>query len=270
MPCVSSCLLILSHVPLDSRASFLAVKVLRAVWLLVVESCRIDYGGVRPCHVRALGQAPKRGPRPRSSGALCGCIHLHPVLMSCRLSPPHVDVCGTCVRLTEACTHARIHVYVQQDLCARTHGAHRYFLSAPASAIVAQPGTLTGSIGVVGGKFVVGQFLEEVLGVNVGIMSRGKRAGVLSGVRPFSPDGRAWSLAPRMLVCMFLSLHACVSSNGWVLNDLCGVVLFVCLPVGVCKLLSSDACIHPYSCANARAHTQTTHTRTHNTGLKPL
>ena len=58
---------------------------------------------------------------------------------------------------------------------------------------------------MVGGKFVVGQFLEEVLGVNVGIMSRGKRAGVLSGVRPFSPDGRAWSLASRMLVCMYLS-----------------------------------------------------------------
>ena len=111
MPCVSSCLLILSHVPLDSRASFLAVKVLRAVWLLVVESCRIDYGGVRPCHVRALGQAPKRGPRPRSSGALCGCIHLHPVLMSCRLSPPHVDVlwhmCPT-DRSMHACTHTCI------------------------------------------------------------------------------------------------------------------------------------------------------------------
>jgi len=28
----------------------------------------------------------------------------------------------------------------------------RYFISAPASAIVAQPGTMTGSIGVVGGK----------------------------------------------------------------------------------------------------------------------
>ena len=149
------------------------------------------------------------GRLPRSSGAFLSCILLDPVLMSRRLLPPHVDVCGTCVRRTEACTHARIHVYVQQDLCARTHGTHRYFLSAPASAIVAQPGTLTGSIGVVGGKFVVGQFLEEVLGVNVGIMSRGKRAGVLSGVRPFSPDGRAWSLAPmhaRMHVFIFARL----------------------------------------------------------------
>jgi hypothetical protein len=34
-------------------------------------------------------------------------------------------------------------------------------------------GTLTGSIGVVGGKFVVGSFLKDVLGVNVGVVTRG-------------------------------------------------------------------------------------------------
>lgn len=54
---VSSCLLILSHVPLDSRASFVAVKVLRAVWVLVVESYRKGHGGMHAYHMRALGKA---------------------------------------------------------------------------------------------------------------------------------------------------------------------------------------------------------------------
>ena len=34
-------------------------------------------------------------------------------------------------------------------------------------------GTLTGSIGVVGGKFVVGSFLKDILGVHVGVVTRG-------------------------------------------------------------------------------------------------
>jgi len=89
-----------------------------------------------------------------------------------------------------AATRARgIPVVVSMGATAASGG---YYISAPASAIVAQPGTLTGSIGVVGGKFVLGRFLKEFVGVNVGVLSRGKRAGVLSAIEPFSKDGRAW------------------------------------------------------------------------------
>ena len=41
-----------------------------------------------------------------------------------------------------------------------------YYIAMPAHAIVAQPGTLTGSIGVVMIKFVIGGTLEK-LGVNM-------------------------------------------------------------------------------------------------------
>jgi len=42
------------------------------------------------------------------------------------------------------------------------------------------------------GKFVIGRFLREIVGVNIGILSKGKRAGVLSAIEPFSEDGRKW------------------------------------------------------------------------------
>ena len=40
-----------------------------------------------------------------------------------------------------------------------------YYIAAKASKIVAEPATLTGSIGVVGGKFVTRRLQEEILGI---------------------------------------------------------------------------------------------------------
>lgn len=65
-----------------------------------------------------------------------------------------------------------------------------YYVAMPAHAIVAQPGTLTGSIGVVVGKFALGGTMEK-LGVGVEGVESGKYAGMLSPVRPFSPEERA-------------------------------------------------------------------------------
>ena len=65
-----------------------------------------------------------------------------------------------------------------------------YYVAMPAHSIVAQPGTLTGSIGVVVGKFALGGTMEK-LGVGVEGVESGKYAGMLSPVRPFSPDERA-------------------------------------------------------------------------------
>lgn len=64
-----------------------------------------------------------------------------------------------------------------------------YYISAGATKIFAQPDTLTGSIGVVGGKLVVGEALREI-GVSVHEMGRGRRSGLFSIVRRFSPDER--------------------------------------------------------------------------------
>jgi protease-4 len=65
-----------------------------------------------------------------------------------------------------------------------------YYIAMPAHAIVAQPGTLTGSIGVVMGKFVVDGTLDKV-GLNMEAVSRGAYAEIYSPIRPFTAAERA-------------------------------------------------------------------------------
>jgi protease-4 len=65
-----------------------------------------------------------------------------------------------------------------------------YYIAMPAHAIVAQPATLTGSIGVVMIKFVVDGTLKK-LGVNMENVSEGRYAELYSPVRQFSPAERA-------------------------------------------------------------------------------
>ena len=62
-----------------------------------------------------------------------------------------------------------------------------YYIAAGADSIVAHPGTLTGSIGVYGGKFnILG--LYHKLGLNVETVSRGRNAQMLSPYRDFTPE----------------------------------------------------------------------------------
>lgn len=62
-----------------------------------------------------------------------------------------------------------------------------YFVAAPADAIVAQPGTLTGSIGVLGGKLSVADLLQR-FGVHHDVISEGRHAGMMSAFREFSDE----------------------------------------------------------------------------------
>ena len=64
-----------------------------------------------------------------------------------------------------------------------------YYIAAPAHVIVAQPGTLTGSIGVVTGKFVFDGALDK-LGIGADAVTQGESAGIYSPFRPFSPEER--------------------------------------------------------------------------------
>ncbi len=64
-----------------------------------------------------------------------------------------------------------------------------YYLSAPATEIVAEENTLTGSIGVVGGKLVLGEALARV-GVHSEAVSAGPDAGMMAPWDPFSVDQR--------------------------------------------------------------------------------
>jgi protease-4 len=65
-----------------------------------------------------------------------------------------------------------------------------YYIAMPAQVIVAEPSTLTGSIGVVLTKFVIDGTLKKV-GLNLEGVSKGKYADLYSPVRPFTPDERA-------------------------------------------------------------------------------
>ncbi|GAA4073522.1 signal peptide peptidase SppA [Nonomuraea soli] len=62
-----------------------------------------------------------------------------------------------------------------------------YFVSMAADVIVAQPGTLTGSIGVFGGKPVLAELLEKI-GVNSDLVAEGGNAAMFSTARGFSPE----------------------------------------------------------------------------------
>ncbi|MDX1649478.1 MAG: signal peptide peptidase SppA [Myxococcota bacterium] len=64
-----------------------------------------------------------------------------------------------------------------------------YFLAAGADAILAEAATLTGSIGVVGGKLDASGLYERI-GVARETLERGARAGLLSEARGFRPDER--------------------------------------------------------------------------------
>ncbi|HIQ02714.1 MAG TPA: signal peptide peptidase SppA [Anaerolineales bacterium] len=64
-----------------------------------------------------------------------------------------------------------------------------YYLSAAANYIVAQPLTLTGSIGVWGGKFVMASLYER-LRVGREALQRGARAGLYAEDAPFNDDER--------------------------------------------------------------------------------
>ena len=65
-----------------------------------------------------------------------------------------------------------------------------YYIALGGDAIVAQPGTLTGSIGVYTGKFVISGTLEK-LGANIEATSHGKHAEIYSPDRRFTPEERA-------------------------------------------------------------------------------
>jgi len=62
-----------------------------------------------------------------------------------------------------------------------------YFIAMAADAIVAQPGTLTGSIGVFSGKPVTANLLERA-GVSVDVVAEGRHADMFTTTRPFTDE----------------------------------------------------------------------------------
>src|SRR5690606_11224727 len=69
-----------------------------------------------------------------------------------------------------------------------------YYIAAPAHTIVSQPGTLTGSICPVAGKFVLDGTMEQ-LGIGTAAVSDGEFAEIYSPFRPFTDAERERVLA---------------------------------------------------------------------------
>ncbi len=65
-----------------------------------------------------------------------------------------------------------------------------YYVAMGADAIVAQPGTITGSIGVFGGKFSL-RGLYDKLGLSKEIVARGRNAALFTDYRPWTDEERA-------------------------------------------------------------------------------
>jgi protease-4 len=65
-----------------------------------------------------------------------------------------------------------------------------YYIAMGSDGIVAQPGTITGSIGVFGGKFSL-HGLYDKLGVTKEILTRGQHADIFTEYRPWTDEERA-------------------------------------------------------------------------------
>ncbi len=68
-------------------------------------------------------------------------------------------------------------------------GSGGYYICMSANKIYAEPGTITGSIGVIGGKLVLGDALKRV-GINLETIQRGKRSAMQSMTRGFTDEER--------------------------------------------------------------------------------
>ena len=66
-----------------------------------------------------------------------------------------------------------------------------YYIAAKAEKIVAGAATITGSIGVVGGKVATGRFQREFLGISHDTIQRGANAGFFSSVEPWTEEQAA-------------------------------------------------------------------------------
>ncbi len=65
-----------------------------------------------------------------------------------------------------------------------------YYIAAPADVIIAEAGTITGSIGVIGGKYTY-KGLFEKLGIHREILKRGKNADFYSNYSEYPPEEQA-------------------------------------------------------------------------------
>src|SRR5206468_4347298 len=70
-------------------------------------------------------------------------------------------------------------------------GSGGYYIAMGADAIVAEPATITGSIGVISGKFNLRGFYDDWLGLHRDQIKRGENADLFTDYQGFSDAQRA-------------------------------------------------------------------------------
>lgn len=86
-----------------------------------------------------------------------------------------------------------------------------YWIATPGRAIFADPGTITGSIGVLGGKFDISQGAAKI-GVNTAAVSRGRNVGMFDPFTSFTPEQAAF-FHDRMLGDVYRDFVARVAAS---------------------------------------------------------
>ena len=74
----------------------------------------------------------------------------------------------------------------------RVAGSGGYYVALPGDPIFAEASTLTGSIGVVGGKLVLKDLFQNKLGITTTEFTRGQHAGLMSMSRKWTESERSW------------------------------------------------------------------------------
>lgn len=104
----------------------------------------------------------------------------------------HVDSPGGSATASEAIRSSLAHLAARKPLVVVMGAAAAsggYLVSTPARHILAQPNTVTGSIGVLGGKFTVSRFLDRLL-IHRETVRRGKFADFHDPEMPYNEEAR--------------------------------------------------------------------------------
>lgn len=99
-------------------------------------------------------------------------------------SPGGSVIASELIRRAVELTAAKKPVVVSMSGYAASGG---YWVSTPAAAIISDPGTITGSIGVLGGKFNMAG-AAGAIGINSGAISRGANAMMFDSFSDFTPE----------------------------------------------------------------------------------
>ena len=93
-----------------------------------------------------------------------------------------------------------------------------YYIAMGCDEVYAEPGTLTGSIGVVGGKLATGGVFNKI-GLTTSVIQRGKNAGALSSSSPFTDSEKA-AMKKLMTEIYVQFTTKCAEQRGMKLEDL--------------------------------------------------